>query len=94
MHDAGKEANEIADFVINTVLGAIVRATEQALCRWPGLPVLCSGGVASNERIRRHMAQRFGAAFARPELSTDNAMGVAVLAAIKCEGKLPEWTLK
>lgn len=85
--------DEIANFAINTVLFAIERATEQALQRYPGLPVLCSGGVASNERIRRHMMERFGAMFARPDLSTDNAMGIAALAAIKSEGKLPEWTL-
>ena len=93
MHTAGRPDHEIANFVLNTILSAIERATKQALLRYPGVPVLCSGGVASNERIRRCMAERFDAAFARPELSTDNAMGIAVLAAIKLEGKLPEWTL-
>ena len=93
MKNAGHSTAEIANFVINTVLSAIRRATEQALLRRPGLPVLCSGGVASNERIRREMTERFGAVFARPELSTDNAMGIAVLAAIRREGRLPEWTL-
>lgn len=93
MHEAGQPAHQIANFVINTILSAIERATEQALQRYPGLPVLCSGGVASNERVRCRMRERFDAAFARPELSTDNAMGIAVLAAIKKEGKLPEWTL-
>ena len=38
-----------------------------------------SGGVASNSMLRREM-QRFGAVFAQPAYSTDNAMGVAVLA--------------
>lgn len=93
MHTAGCPDSEIANFVLNTILSAIERATKQALLRYPGVPVLCSGGVASNERIRRRMTERFDAAFARPELSTDNAMGIAVLAAIKLEGKLPEWTL-
>lgn len=93
MHTAGRPDHEIANFVLNTILSAIERATKQALLRYPGVPVLCSGGVASNERIRRRMTERFDAAFARPELSTDNAMGIAVLAAIKLEGKLPEWTL-
>ena len=92
MHMTGRTAYEIANFVLNTILSAIERATEQALLQYPNIPVLCSGGVASNERVRRCMAQRFGAVFARPEFSTDNAMGVAVLAAIKKEGRLPEWT--
>lgn len=94
MHMTGRTAYEIANFVLNTILSAIERATEQALLQYPNIPVLCSGGVASNERVRRCMAQRFGAVFARPEFSTDNAMGVAVLAAIKKEGRLPEWTLE
>ncbi len=94
MYAAGRPEFEIANFVLNTILFAIERATEQALARYPKLPVLCSGGVASNERIRRHMAGRFGAVFARPEFSTDNAMGIAVLAAIQSEGKIPEWILE
>ena len=46
----------------------------------PGLPVLCSGGVASNRLLRREMEARCGALFAQPRYSTDNAMGAAILA--------------
>ena len=42
-----------------------------------GLPVLCSGGVASNRLLRTVMSD---AAFAAPQYSTDNAMGAAILA--------------
>ena len=38
--------------------------------------VLCSGGVASNRLLRTVMSD---AAFAAPQYSTDNAMGIAVL---------------
>ena len=44
---------------------------------YPGLPVLCSGGVASNSILRAFL---YDAGFAAPEFSTDNAMGIAVLA--------------
>jgi len=42
------------------------------------LPVLCSGGVASNSLIRSRM-EPLGAVFAPPQYSTDNALGVAIL---------------
>jgi len=76
---------EIAAFVIDTVLYAITTATRQALQRYPGLPVLCSGGVMSNRWLQQQMHAAFGAHFARPELSGDNALGIAILTAAKAQ---------
>jgi N6-L-threonylcarbamoyladenine synthase len=36
--------------------------------------------VASNSLLRRELVARCGALFAEPEYSTDNAMGIAILA--------------
>ncbi len=66
----------VANFALNTVAQVVRRTTEEAQSRWPGLPVLCSGGVASNRRLRAALPQ---AIFAAPEYSTDNAMGIAIL---------------
>ena len=66
----------IASFTLNTLAQGVRRATQEAQARWPGLPVLCSGGVASNRRLRSVLTQ---AVFAQPQFSTDNAMGVAIL---------------
>ena len=55
----------------------ILRTTRAAQEAYPGLPVLCSGGVASNRLLRTVMSD---AAFAAPQYSTDNAMGAAILA--------------
>lgn len=79
MAQAGQEPAYIARFVLDTVTDVVVRATMQAQRDHPGLPVLCSGGVASNSRLRQAMVQQCGALFAQPEFSTDNAMGVAIL---------------
>ena len=57
----------------------VLRTTFEAQERWPGLPVLCSGGVASNRQLRQAMERHCGAVFAQPQFSTDNAMGTAVL---------------
>ena len=84
--EQGKPPAEIARFALETVASAVRRATDAAKKRWPGLPVLCSGGVASNRLLRAVMAD---AAFAEPRYSTDNAMGVAILArrALEREGR-------
>ena len=69
--------SDIARFTLLTIASAVERTTRAALRQYPGLPVLCSGGVASNSLLRQRMP---GAIFAQPAYSTDNAMGTAVLA--------------
>ncbi len=76
--DAGMSKADVARFVLDTVADVVLRATRTAQERWPGLPVLCSGGVASNTRLREVLSG-CGAVFAAPEYSTDNALGTAVL---------------
>ena len=78
--ERGTPAGEIARFVLETVADAVRRATLAALDRYPGLPVLCSGGVASSRRLRAVLEEACGAVFAQPAYSTDNAMGAAILA--------------
>ena len=75
----GAPGEEVARFALNTVTDAVVRATRRAMERFPGLPVLCSGGVASNRRLRRTMETDCGAVFASPQYATDNALGIALL---------------
>lgn len=77
MAQGGAEKERIARFVLDTVAETVRRTTAAALERYPGLPVLCSGGVASNSVLRRAMKD---AVFASPECSADNALGVAILA--------------
>ena len=76
--DGEKPAN-IARFTIETVTDVILRTTRAAQEAHPGLPVLCSGGVASNRRLREALEEGCGAVFAQPQYATDNAMGTAIL---------------
>jgi N6-L-threonylcarbamoyladenine synthase len=55
------------------------------LAKYPGLEVVFSGGVASNSLLRERTAA-LKPVFSKPEYSTDNAMGVAVLAQRLLEG--------
>lgn len=78
MAEQGTEQADIARFALLTVADVVRRATLAALKEYPGLPVLCSGGVASNSLLRQVM-EPLGAVFAQPRFSTDNAMGTAIL---------------
>lgn len=71
-------AAETAAYALRCVSHAVYRATENALKTYPGLPVVFSGGVASNTMLRSIIAP-INPIFAQPQYSTDNAMGVAVL---------------
>lgn len=76
---AGEAPAEIARFVLDTLAQTVQRVTVAAQDLHPGLPVLCSGGVASNSRLRYRLTEFCQAVFAPPEYSTDNAMGTAIL---------------
>ena len=84
-YEQGYAPAETAAFALRCVAGAVFQATQQALEAYPGLPVVFSGGVASNSLLRRWMAP-LKPIFAEPQYSTDNAMGVAVLAKRLTEG--------
>jgi len=84
--EKGTEPGCIASFVLNTILGAVVSATEQAMETCGPLPVLFSGGVSSSSYIRDRLGDRFSCVFGRPEFSADNAAGIAVLAHLSSEG--------
>jgi len=81
--DERMEPEKICAFVLQTLTYTICQATKQALLKYPGLPILCSGGVMSNRFIASRMQDMFGAKFASPQLSSDNALGIAILTAIK-----------
>ncbi len=84
-HEASQLPAETAGYALRCVAKAVYLATEQALKAYPGLPVLFSGGVASNSLLRTVIAP-LDPIFAQPQYSTDNAMGVAVLAHRITEG--------
>ena len=70
---------ETAAYALRCVAYAVHKATENALSQYGNLPVVFSGGVASNSLLRT-MTADLEPIYAQPQYSTDNAMGVAVLA--------------
>lgn len=88
---AGAEPAAVAravEDVLAQALAALVRAAAR-----PPAPVLVVGGVAANRRLRATMAERLGPDwplfFASPELSRDNAVGVAWIGWWALAGDLP-----
>ncbi len=77
-HTKNGSDGETAAYALRCVAKAVYLATEQALKAYPGLPVVFSGGVASNSLLREVIAP-LDPIFSEPQFSTDNAMGVAVL---------------
>lgn len=76
LFDAGESPENIAYFSIASVVAAVHKVTQKALEKYGDIPVLYSGGVASNSTLR---ALTPDGIFALPKYSTDNAMGVAIL---------------
>ena len=84
-HAAHGERAETAAYALRCVAKAVYLASEQALKAYPGLRIVFSGGVASNSMLRE-VIRPLKPIFSQPQFSTDNAMGVAVLAHRALEG--------
>ena len=82
----GTSAQDVAQFCLSNVTAALESMTEKLLLEYGELPVVYAGGVTSNTFIRSVLSQRFGGRFAPSEFSCDNAVGIAVLTALKETG--------
>ena len=80
--EQGASAENVAYFVLRSVSEAVKQTTADAMRIYPGAPVLFSGGVSSSKLLRSVCAE-FEPVFSEPSLSTDNAVGAAVLAQLQ-----------
>lgn len=79
MHADGVPDGEIAAYVLEFVKATLDKLSENALAAYPGLPLLFAGGVMSCGRIKEYFTMKYGAFFADPAFSSDNACGTALL---------------
>lgn len=77
--DTHNNPEETAAYALRCICHAVMTATVNAQKEYNGLPIVFSGGVASNSMLREKLAH-LSPIFAQPQFSTDNAMGVAILA--------------
>lgn len=84
MLQQGEKPEDIARYCIEYVAAAAKKMWDMAREIYPGEETIFAGGVMSNSLIREKL-QGEHAFFAKAELSSDNAAGIAVLAALKGE---------
>ncbi len=71
----------VAKYCIEYVCSVVAKMTEDALKDCGSLPLIYSGGVMANSIIQKRIGEKYGGFFAEPALSTDNAVGIALLTA-------------
>lgn len=83
MYADGESSQDIAKFVISYIVSAIDVMLEKIIEKYGNLPVIFSGGVSSNSILQNVIKEKYGAYFATPEFSCDNAVGTAIYAYLK-----------
>ena len=79
---AGKSEAYVCRYCLLCIAETACRMVVAALESHPGLPVVFAGGVMSSDVIQRELSARLpGAHFVPGRFSSDNAIGVALLAA-------------
>ena len=80
MLESGESKEDVSRYCLDFICKTLEKMTEYALSEYGNLPLVFAGGVMSNSIIRNKIQSRFGASFAQPDFSCDNAAGVAILA--------------
>ena len=84
---AGEQREDIANYCISYICAAVDAMTEKVIEEYGELPLIYAGGVMCNSQIKRYITEKYGACFASPQFSSDNAAGIAVLADMKMNKK-------
>lgn len=80
--DSGESKEYIAKYCLEFITVTLEKVIGNIISEYGNMPVLFSGGVSSNSLIRSRLIGGFGAIFAEPEFSCDNAAGTAILASL------------
>lgn len=83
MFDNGESREDISKFVLTYIANSIDEMTQRILDKYGNLPLMFVGGVMSNTLIRNRITKKYNAYFAKPDLSCDNACGIAIYAYLK-----------
>lgn len=81
LYRATGDAAKTAAFVFSYLSDMLCDMTEQCFETYGRRPLVCAGGVMSCAALSHLMTERYGAYVAEPALSSDNAVGIAALAA-------------
>ncbi|MDD3429871.1 MAG: glycoprotease [Oscillospiraceae bacterium] len=77
----GKDNAYVAKYCLLCIAETIAKIIKNARLQYPQLPVVCAGGVMSSDLIHQYVQTRLeNTYFVSGEFSSDNALGVAVIA--------------
>lgn len=84
--EQGKSPEYVCKYCLLCVAETVVRMTKAACKEYPGLPVVCAGGVMSSQIVADYVRARLPKVYFVPgKFSSDNAIGVSILAAREAE---------
>ena len=86
MLEEGCPREDVARYCLLSILAALDGMAAALQKEYRVLPMLFAGGVMSNGIIRSALTEKYGAVFAEPAFSSDNAAGIAVLTEMKYSG--------
>lgn len=86
LYKSGESAENIASYLFAYVSTLVDKLCERAIFRFGELPIVFSGGVMSNSIVRQNILKKYDAFFCEPAFSSDNAAGLAYLAAREKDG--------
>jgi len=78
----------IARFAVEYIYKTIDGMTQALIKKYGKFPLAFAGGVMSNSIIRERMTNKYGALFAEPQFSSDNASGISVLTMLRFRQQL------
>ncbi len=87
MLEKGEPKEDVARFCIEYISASLDEMTLRLREKYGNLPLVYSGGVMSNSIISARFKEKYNAVFAKPEFSSDNAAGVAIIGYLKSTEK-------
>lgn len=83
LYEEGRDKPYIAAFCLEYIRCSLSLMTDSLLAEYGSLPLLYAGGVMSDTIIKNSFTEKYGASFAPPVYSSDNAAGIAYLTYLK-----------
>ena len=79
--DSGEPREKVARVCIEYIMRSLAYMADAIREKYADIPLLFAGGVMSCSIIKNEFSKRYGAYFAEPVFSCDNAAGIAILTA-------------
>lgn len=88
-YSEGLSVEDISSSMFNSIADILIKMSNAARCEYGQLPIVFSGGVMANTIIREKLSTNIkDVFFAKPDFSSDNASGPAILGYFKSVGEI------